>query len=77
MDRRRFLRHLGTALAAGVGVSLVPRAALAGVTATGACCPAGWPCPACPAGWRRFRCRTQYCDYCICTVRYDCFRTDC
>ena len=73
MERRRFLRQVGAAIAAGIGVSLVPGVAPA---TNVQCCPST-TCPACPSGLHRFRCRGGNCNYCVCKTRTTCYWYTC
>jgi hypothetical protein len=72
VERRRFLRQVGVAIAAGVGVAALPAAAATNVQ----CCPST-DCPACRSGYHRFRCRGGLCNYCVCTTRTSCWWYTC
>lgn len=59
--RRRFLRRLGTTVAAGVGLAILPANEAWAPCST--CCKDD-SCPFCPGGPRRYRCTPGNC--CIC-----------
>lgn len=79
-SRRGFLRQLGTGLAAGVGVALIPAVSKADTESVN-CCPncTKCNCGACGAGKRKFFCDCgACCSYCTgCLSRDTCYTGPC
>ncbi len=78
-SRRSFLRQLGTGLAAGIGVALIPTASRADLLAVN-CCPncSACNCSNCGAGKRKFRCTCPVGSYCTsCLSRDTCYTGPC
>jgi hypothetical protein len=72
-NRRRFLRQLGTTLAAGMGIAWLPSQRAYAVN----CCPDP-TCGSCPSGKRKFRCQCPDGSYCtICLTRTTCYNGPC
>ncbi len=72
--RRAFLRQAAKALAAGIGIALIPSVAQA---AQMTCCRDG-TCPACPGPEKRFRCLGTCPSFCTCSSNpNNCFTIPC
>lgn len=71
--RRTFLRQVATALAAGIGIVLIPGTAQASQVT---CCPDN-SCPTCPGPQKRFRCQGTCPSYCTCQSGTNCYTIPC
>lgn len=78
-SRRSLIKGLGAAMAAGIGIALIPKRANASSNVfNGSCCPKS-SCGPCPSGQHPFFCAGtgQGCGFCQCETRTTCFNIDC